>query len=758
MKAQDLIDTRMAFAELQAAENENLGSINEIQQAVAAADLNVEAVMLLICKRIQKLTHAESATILILDGDDFVIRVATGFLEDWIGTRVPIEGSQPGWMHIHDKSGILADAKTDPHAGRIAHETGTRSGVAVQLRHRAEKIGQLVVASRRPNAFSQQDVDALNRLSDILSSALAHAAEFETRGQQVESLARFETIYRSATVGIVLVGPDGMFIDANPAYELMSGYTAEELAEMSPFDLIHPDDVARMQGLLVDLVEGRRDSSDVEARAYRKDGGIIWTHATTTMQSDSQGVPQFSITMLEDITERKEAEAKLTYLAFNDELTGCCNRAGFIQELEASIVRAQRLGLAVGVIDVDLDNFRLVNDSLGHVAGDDLLVQVAARLRDLLGKTNAVARQNGDEFLLLLSDLTVESASSPPGEGPLSVVEAVASQVHDLFRQSFTLDGVDFTVTASLGISMCPDDAPDAKTLLSHADLAMYRSKTTSPGGTVVFAGEQDDAVPRLHRATQLRQAVERESWELHYQPIVDLNDGHIESVEALVRGRAENGDLIPPGEFISLAEEIGLIGAIGDWVIDETCRQMREWSSLGLHPNVGVNVSPHQLLSFRFSEELIHKLETAGVDPHQMVIEITESAALTDPTDTRKILQSLHDAGFKIAIDDFGTGYSSLARLMDLPVDILKIDRSFVKDVHLDRYAGAMVRAMLQLAKSLGMQPLAEGIENVEELAFLRALDCPLAQGYLFSRPLPASELTELLLRGTSLLAPAVA
>jgi diguanylate cyclase (GGDEF)-like protein len=462
--------------------------------------------------------------------------------------------------------------------------------------------------------------------------------------------------------------------------------------------------------------------------------------------------------MLEDITERKEAEAKLTYLAYNDQLTGCCNRAGFIKELEASIARARRLGLAVGVIDVDLDNFRLVNDSLGHVAGDDLFIQVAARLRDLLGETNLVARQNGDDFLLLLSDLSDESSASPGDETPLSVVEGVARQVHELFKQPFTLDGVDFTVTASLGISMCPEDATDTKTLLGHADLAMYRSKTTSPGGTVVFAGEQDDAIHRLHRATQLRQAVERESWELHYQPIVDLNDGHIEGVEALVRGRAENGDLIPPGEFIPLAEEIGLIGAIGDWVIDETCRQMREWNYAGLHPDVGVNVSPSQLLSPHFSEELIHKLETAGVDPHQIIIEITESAALTDPTDTRKILQSLHDAGFKIAIDDFGTGYSSLGRLKDLPVDILKIDRSFVKDVHLDRYAGAMVRAMLQLAKNLGMQPLAEGIETKEELAFLRALDCPLAQGFLFSRPLPASEVTELLLRGSSLIAPAVA
>ncbi len=758
MKAQDLVDTRRAFAELQAAENEHLGSIIEIQRAVAAADLNVDAVMSLICKRIQQLTHAESATILILDGDEFVLRVATGFLEDRIGTRVPVEGSQPGWMHLHDESGILADAKTDPRAGRLAHDTGMRSGVAVQLCHRDERIGQLMVASRRPNAFAQQDVDALNRLSDILSSALAHAAEFETRGQQVEALARFETIYRSAAVGIVLVGTDGLFIDANPAYELMSGYTAGELAEMSPLELIHPDDVARIEGLLVDLIAGRRDSSDVEARAYRKDGALMWTHATTTMQNDSQGVPQFSITMLEDITERKEAETKLTYLAYNDELTGCSNRAGFVQELGASIARANLLGLAVGVIDIDLDNFRLVNDSLGHVAGDDLLTQVAARLRNLLGETNLVARLNGDEFLLLLSDLTDDPAPSPRGEAPLSVVEDVARQVHELFKQPFTLDGVDFTLTASLGISMCPEDATVAKTLLAHADLAMYRSKTASPGGTAVFAGEQDDAIGRLHRATQLRQAVERESWELQYQPIVDLNDGHVQGVEALIRGRAENGDLIPPGEFIPLAEEIGLIGPIGDWVINETCRQMREWNDSGLNLDVAVNVSPSQLLSLRFSEELIHRLKTAGLDPHQMVIEITESAALTDLTETRKVLHSLHNAGFKIAIDDFGTGYSSLGRLMDLPVDILKIDRSFVKEVHLNRLAGAMVRAVLQLAKSLGMQPLAEGIETSEELAFLRALDCPLAQGFLFSRPLPASELTELLLRGTSLLAPAVA
>ena len=244
----------------------------------------------------------------------------------------------------------------------------------------------------------------------------------------------------------------------------------------------------------------------------------------------------------------------------------------------------------------------------------------------------------------------------------------------------------------------------------------------------------------------------------MHYQPIVDLNDGRIRGVEALIRGVAENGDLIPPVEFIPLAEEIGLIEPIGNWVIGEMCRQTQEWKDAGLHVETAINVSPRQLWSARFPEEILHTLEAAGVDPHQVVIEITESTAMTDPERTREILQALHDAGFQIAIDDFGTGYSSLGRLKHLPIDILKIDRSFVSDAHLDRDAGTMVQAMVQLAKNLGMQPLAEGVETTEELAFLRALDCPIGQGFLFSRPVPASKITELLTRGSSLIPPPVA
>jgi diguanylate cyclase (GGDEF)-like protein/PAS domain S-box-containing protein len=706
-----------------------------------------------ICERTQELTHAESATILMLDGDDLVIRAGTGFMEDKIGIRVPVEGTLPGWWYRHNRSAILNDVQTDPRAGPLARKLGMRSVVSVQLRHRDESAGQLIVISRKPNSFTEGDLETLELLSVVLSSALSHAAEFDSKRQQVEALARFETIYQGAAIGIMLVSPEGEFLDANPAFELMVGYTTDELRSVPLRDDTHPADLVRSDELFREMMAGTRDTYEQERRFYRKDGQLVWGHVAAALQRDPEGNPQYSISMIENVTERKEAEERIAYLAFHDELTGLANRSRFMEVLEASIARARRHDRAVGVIFMDLDNFKLVNDSLGHVAGDQLLVQLADRLRALTRGTDLVARQSGDEFLLLMSDLTGGLATSPGAEAAMLVVEERSRCVHELFKEPFTLEGVDFTITASLGIGMFPSDATDGKSLLSHADVAMYRSKANGPGGTVVFSTDEDDPMRRLRLATQLRQAVERTSWVLHYQPIVDLNDGHMRGVEALIRGVAENGDLIPPGEFIPLAEEIGLIEAIGRWVIDEMCRQMSEWKDAGIDLEVAFNVSPRQLWSARFSEDVLHTLEEAGVDPHQVVIEITESTAMTDPERTRELLQVLHDAGFQIAIDDFGTGYSSLGRLKHLPIDILKIDRSFVSDAHLDRDAGAMVQAMVQLAKNLGMQPLAEGVETTEELAFLRALDCPRAQGFLFSRPVPASKIAELMTRGSSLI-----
>jgi diguanylate cyclase (GGDEF)-like protein/PAS domain S-box-containing protein len=743
------ITERKDAEELQAARNERLGSIIETQRDIADTELDVDAVMQSICERTQEITHAEAATILMLDGEDLVIRAGTGFMEGRIGVRVTVEGTFPGWVYRNDTSAIQVDAQTDPRSGPLARELGMRSVVAVQLHHRGEAAGQLIVISREPDSFTEEDLDTLELLSVVLSSALSHASEYEAKRQEVDALARFETMYQGAAIGITLTSPDGRSIAVNPAFEEMFGYTEAELATMTLRDYTHPDDIDRSEALSQEMMSGLRDTYRMEKRFFRKDGELVWAEVVSALHKDADGEPQFSIAMVENITQRKLAEEQIVYLAYHDNLTGLANRPRFQEVLNGALARARRQGRAVAIVFLDLDNFKLVNDSLGHTAGDDMLVQLAGRLSSLSRETDLVARQSGDEFLMLLADL--DNGPGPIGGTDLALLaaESVAGRVHDVFRQPFTLQGAEFYVTASIGISVFPRDADDASSLLSNADVAMYRSKKAGPGGTVAFTPAEEDPMLRLRLTTQLRQAVERESWELHYQPVVDLVDGSLKGVEALVRGRTENGDLIPPIEFIPLAEEIGLIEPIGDWVIHEMCRQVRAWNDAGITLEVGFNVSPRQLWSARFPGKLLAAVQEMEIDPHRVVVEITESTAMTDPERTREILQGLHDVGFKIAIDDFGTGYSSLARLKHLPIDILKIDRSFVSDAHLDHDSGTMVQAMVQLAKNLGMTPLAEGVETVEELAFLRALNCPLGQGYLFSRPVPPAAIEEMIAQG---------
>jgi EAL domain-containing protein (putative c-di-GMP-specific phosphodiesterase class I) len=308
---------------------------------------------------------------------------------------------------------------------------------------------------------------------------------------------------------------------------------------------------------------------------------------------------------------------------------------------------------------------------------------------------------------------------------------------------------VEFFASASIGVSLFPQDATDATSLLKNADSAMYQSKKTEPGGYVVYSSGADDAIDRLSFTTRLRRAVEQEHWVLHWQPVVDLSDGSVTGLEALIRWRDPNGGIVPPGEFIPIAEELGLIEAIGDWVIGELARQRKAWEAAGVDVRVGFNLSPRQLWSGHLAEKVIEKLSGAGVDPGDVIVEITESTAMADPDRTQRVLTELHAWGLSLAIDDFGTGYSSLARLKHLPEDILKIDRSFIHDVDRDEDSGRMVEAMVQLAHGLGMTPLAEGIETAEELAFLRDVGCTLGQGFYFARPVPAEEIPALLERG---------
>jgi diguanylate cyclase (GGDEF)-like protein/PAS domain S-box-containing protein len=488
-----------------------------------------------------------------------------------------------------------------------------------------------------------------------------------------------------------------------------------------------------------------------EYRMVHEDGTVKWVMEQAFPVRDEHGKPWLVQGVLFDITERKKAEEQIAFLAYHDKLTGLPNRALFEEMLEMSISRARRHDLGVGVLFLDLDNFKLVNDSLGHQAGDLLLQQLAERLLGCTRETDLVARQGGDEFLLLLSDIDrgVEPVGADEaGDVAMLVAESVAQRVHESLQVPFDLGGTEFFASGSVGISLFPQDALDAHSLLKNADSAMYQSKRFDPGGYMIYATGGEDPMEKLSLTTRLRRAVEQEHWVLHYQPLVDLSDGRLVGVEALVRWQDPTGGMVAPGEFIPLAEELGLIEAIGDWVIDEMAGQQKQWTDQGLDLEVSFNLSPRQLWSSHLAEKILTKLRTADVDPRKIVVELTESTAMADPDRTQKILSELHAWGLTLAIDDFGTGYSSLARLKHMPVDILKIDQAFVRNVDKDPGLAGMMRAMISLAQSLEMTPLAEGIETTGEFVFLRSNGCRLAQGFHFSRPVPADEIPALATR----------
>jgi diguanylate cyclase (GGDEF)-like protein/PAS domain S-box-containing protein len=571
-----------------------------------------------------------------------------------------------------------------------------------------------------------------------------------TREARFEAEAKYQGLveHLPAVVYLDPTHPDAPPIYVSPQAEDLLGITPREWMEdrYARHRHVHPEDADRAYA---EYERAYRDRVPLnhQYRMVHEDGTVRWVLEQAFPIDDGEGNPWVIQGVIFDITQQKLAEEQVAFLAYHDKLTGLPNRPFFEEMLETSIARARRHDLAVGVLYLDLDNFKLVNDSLGHHAGDLLLVQLADRLRVCTRDSDLVARQGGDEFLLLLGDLD-RGTDDRGGSSALHVAETVATRVREALAEPFDLNGTRFYVSGSTGISMFPDDAQDAASLLKNADTAMYLSKKREPGGFVVFASGGHDAMGELTLTSRLREAVQHERWRLHWQPVVDLATGGVVGAEALVLMVEADGGLVSPGQFIPLAEELGLIEEIGDWVFAEVARQRCAWRGKGLDLKLSLNLSPRQLWSARMEESLLARFRAGDVDPHDVVIEITESTAMADPERTFRVLDELRRHGFTLALDDFGTGYSSLARLKHLPVSILKIDRTFVHDVHRDPELASMVRAMIQLAQGLQMMPLAEGVEEYGEYEFLRANGCLLAQGYLFSRPVPAEELARLATR----------
>ena len=484
----------------------------------------------------------------------------------------------------------------------------------------------------------------------------------------------------------------------------------------------------------------------------------MWAILSVSRARFADGDPLRFIVQMLDISARKRSEERFAYLAYHDELTDLPNRAMFQHHLGLALARAQRHDDALAVLYVDLDRFKIVNDSLGHAAGDAVLCEIAARLRRAVRAEDLVARHSGDEFLVLLADLKCPGGRVP-SSGWLDLspaVSAVMRQLHEVLREPFVVGDQDFRLDASIGVSVFPDDAESAEELLRHADVAMSEGKRVAPGLSRLYSPEGADPGGELALTSRLRGALERGEFVLHYQPIVVLAPAleaqragtfrladHTVMVEALIRWEDPERGLIAPGAFIPLAEQSGLIEPIGDWVIEEVSRQARRWRELGLDVTIAFNLSPRQMRRPAIMRRVLDKIIALGADPERLVVELTETVAVESLAHTQLQFREARASGLRSAVDDFGSGYSSLRRLLEIHPDFIKIDRSLTEGIPTNAGAMALVEGAIRISRGLGATPILEGIETEEQWRFAVAQGCTLGQGFYLGMPQPAEDLT---------------
>jgi diguanylate cyclase (GGDEF)-like protein/PAS domain S-box-containing protein len=592
--------------------------------------------------------------------------------------------------------------------------------------------GRQVWVSKRDEIVHDEDGQALFSQGVIVDISAQRSAEEGLREQR----DRAERYLDLAGMVVLVIDTDGRVLLLNRAGHQLLGHPNGSLVGSDWFDVSVPEGEREARRCAWrERLEGVREPEDnIEATVLTADGEPRLVRFHHTILRDDDGNITATMSSGVDVTDRRHAEEQIAHLAYHDPLTGLPNRALLHEHLGLALARARRNDQALALLYLDLDDFKLVNDSLGHGAGDELLRRVATELRARTRASDLLVRQGGDEFLVLLSDLDRQGAEA--------AAQAAAASLRGALTEPFRIAGAEFHVGTSIGISLYPRDADDADTLLKHADAAMYQAKAAGRSEVVVYADDVRQPIERLSLSTRLRRAIKQDELVLHWQPIVSLDSGAIVAVEALVRWEDPERGLQLPDEFVPFAEETGLIGRLGSWVADAVSMQRIAWREEGWEPRVHLNVSPRQLARRGFVADLVGRLGYANLDLAGVTIEITESLALRDDGRAVPLLRELHDTGLQLAIDDFGAGWSSLGRLRDLPVQVVKIDRSFLAGVPGSPQGAAIVGAMLQLIDALGMEAVAEGVETGAQRQFLRERGCRLGQGYLLGRPLPADDL----------------
>jgi diguanylate cyclase (GGDEF)-like protein/PAS domain S-box-containing protein len=659
-------------------------------------------------------------------GEDSTLRYVSPQIERLLGYPPSAFLADPGlWyrcVHPDDLAGVRAEELRTFHAeepfdfeSRMVHRDGHEVLVwerdtIIRDDHGTPTHTQGVLV----------DITVMRTMRDERDAARTRAARyFDVAGAAIVVLDADGEVELINRAGYDLLGVTEATPPAHDLLGLVFGLDPHPAADRRRF----------IQALTTDTLPPR-----YERELRRADGTTRIVAWTTRLARDEDGRVTGSVSSGNDVTERRAAAEQIAHLANHDAVTGLPNRRLFGEHLDLALSRAQRQGRAVALLYLDLDDFKLVNDSLGHSAGDRLLVKVARRLEVRTRGADLLARHGGDEFLVLLGDLDRETAEAD--------ARVVARGLLDALAAPFVVAGAEFHVGASVGISLLPADSLDAETLLRHADAAMYQAKRDGREEIRLFDPDRGEPLARLSMTTRLRQAIADEQLVLHYQPIVDPVSGQLHALEALVRWQDPIRGLLMPAEFVPFAEETGIIDRLGELVLELALRQRVAWRAQGFEPTVHVNVCPRELRRADFVERVAARLAAHDIDPGTLVVELTETAAMQDPSRVGPLLRELAATGVRIAIDDFGAGHSSLARLIALPVHILKIDRSFLARAPADPGAAAVLTAVIGLARSLEMAAVAEGVETEEQREQLVQLGCPLAQGFLLGRPGPASDM----------------
>ena len=665
-----------------------------------------------------------------------------------------IIGSMPSGLMVIDAGGLVrtlnpaasamldlahSPAMLDQHYGKYLCEPRLLERVGEALQE-DQHHSELVLTRRRAGtacylrcSISRTWLDGDNLLLLIVEDiSLPMQAKAELR----DSEERFRIAFGQAAVGLAQLAPDGRWLRANQKFQDIVGYSEAELRGLTFRDITPDHEWLADEDAQRRLLAGDTASYTREKRYLHKDGHPVWVNVSAARMQASNGEISL-IVVIEDIARRKQYEHELRHLANHDPLTGLANRSLMLDRLAQGLAFAHRSRRQMAVLFIDLDRFKNINDSLGHDVGDQVIVEVGRRLVRSVREGDTVARLGGDEFVVLLSDVAHADA-----------LAALACKLLGALTLPMTIRGHELSPIGSIGISVFPKDGADCSTLLKNADAAMYRAKELGRGNFQFYAEEMNArTLDRLRLEAGLRRALERQEFALHYQPQIDLVSGAVVGVEALLRWQHPGSLPTMPSEFIPIAEETGIIVPIGEWVLRTACAQQVAWRRAGLRPvRMAVNLSARQFRQQDLAQRVALVLEQTGCDAGCLELEITESVIMEDPEVATATLQQLADMGVHLSIDDFGTGYSSLSYLKRFPIHALKIDRSFVRDITTDPDDAAIARAVIALAHTMKLTVIAEGVENAEQLLFLRDEGCDQLQGFFFSKPVPAQQLEAML------------